>query len=196
MPEFIREAVAATADADGGVHLTPLGYRQHGDRIVLAPFHPSRTLDNLRARGEAVLNFTDDVQVIAGCLTGRRDWPVVPSRVVGVPRLADCLAHWELEVVAVHDDDVRPVFECRVVADANHRPFTGFNRAQAAVIEAAVLVSRLDWLPPAEVVDAFVGLRVAVDKTAGPREARAWEWLCAALTAHPLHQDEARRLVR
>lgn len=194
MAEFIREAVIATANADGSAHLAPLGYRQHGDRVLLAPFHPSRTLENLRARGSAVLNFTDDVQIIAGCLTGRRAWPTVVSEVVTVPRLAVALAHWELEVVGLHDDAERPVVDCRVVAAANHRPFTGFNRAQAAVVEAAVMVSRLDWLPSAEVVAALHGLRVAVDKTAGERERRAWQWLCAAVAAHPRHRDEARGL--
>ncbi len=194
MSEFIREAVIATPNEDGSAHLTPLGFRQRGDIVILAPFHPSQTLENLRARGRAVLNFTDDVQVIVGCLTGRRDWPTVASSVVAVPRLAEALAHWELEVVALHDDAARPVFECRLVAEVNHRPFTGFNRAQAAVIEAAVLVSRLDWLPPAEVVDALLSLRIAVDKTAGERERRAWQWLCAAIAAHPRHAAEARRL--
>ncbi|MGE3772837.1 MAG: DUF447 domain-containing protein [Gammaproteobacteria bacterium] len=194
MAEFIREAVVATPNEDGSAHLTPLGFRQRGELVLLAPFHPSRTLENLRARGRAVLNFTDDVQVIAGCLTGRREWPTVASEVVAVPRLAAALAHWELEVVAVHDDAARPVFDCRIVAEGNHRAFTGFNRAQAAVVEAAVMVSRLDWLSSAEVVAALRGLRVAVDKTAGERERRAWQWLCAAVAAHPRHRDEARSL--
>jgi len=193
--EFIREAVIATANADGSAHLTPLGYRQRGELVLLAPFHPSRTLENLRARGEAVLNFTDDVLVFAGCLTGRREWPTLASERVAVPRLAESLAHWELEVVALHDDAERPVFDCRIVAERNHRPYTGFNRAQAAVIEAAVMVSRLDWLPSKEVVDALRGLRVAVDKTAGERERRAWQWLCEAVAAHPRHRDHARALL-
>ena len=58
---MIREAVITTADLNGMVHITPLGYRERGGSIVLAPFVPSRTLDNLRARRAAVLNFTDDV---------------------------------------------------------------------------------------------------------------------------------------
>lgn len=194
MGEFIREAVIATANADGSTHLTPLGYRQRGDVVLLAPFHPSRTLENLRARGQAVLNFTDDVQVIAGCLTGRREWPLLASEFVAVARLADCLAHWELDIVAVHEDAQRPVFDCRILAERNHRPFTGFNRAQAAVIEAAVLVSRLDWLPASEVASAMRGLQLAIDKTAGEREHRAWQWLCEAVAAHPRHRGDAAGL--
>lgn len=192
--EFIREAVITTSNADGSPHFTPLGFRQRGESVLLAPFHPSRTLENLRARGVAVLNFTDDVQVFAGCLTGRRDWPTAASTRLAVPRLEAALAHWELEVVTLHDDVERPVFDCRIVAAANHRAFTGYNRAQAAVIEAAVLVSRLDRLSSSDVIEALRGLRVAIDKTAGPRERQAWQWLCDAIATHPRHRDEARRL--
>lgn len=194
MSEFIREAVISTLNDDASVHLTPLGFRERDEFVVLAPFHPSRTLDNLRARGEAVLNFTDDVRVLAGCLTGRREWPTVATARIAVPRLGDCLAHWELSVTAIRDDSQRPQFECRIVGSGLHRPFTGFNRAQAAVVEAAVMVSRLDWLPPVEVVDELLRLRIAIDKTAGERELLAWQWLCDAVSAHARHRHEARRL--
>jgi len=194
--DFIREAIICTLQADGRVHLTPLGYRMRGDEVLLAPFHPSQTLQNLRVQGQAVLNFTDDVRVIAGCLTGRRDWPTVASACVRVPRLAETLAHWELEVVACRDDPTRPEFTCRIVARQVHAAFTGYNRAQAAVVEAAVLVSRLDWLEPAAVIDEMLRLRVAVDKTAGERELDAWSWLVSAVAAHPRHAHEAERLAR
>jgi|LNFM01.1.fsa_nt_gb hypothetical protein len=189
MGDFIREALVSTLDAAGQVHLTPLGYRQRDGRVLLAPFHPSQTLANLQAHGVAVLNFIDDVSVIAGCLTGRRTWPVTPAERVAVPRLAQSLAHWELEVIEVFDDATRPTFECQVVLERVHAPFTGFNRAQAAVIEAAVLVSRLDWLDPVAVRDDFSRLQTAIDKTAGPRERQGWDWLCAALAQHPRHRD-------
>ena len=56
------------------------------------------------------------------------------------------------------------------VADrASHAPFQGFNRAQAAVIEGAVLVSRLHLLPRAEVEAELARLEIIVGKTAGGR---------------------------
>jgi len=73
----IREAIVTTLAADGGAHITPLGFREEAGRVVLAPFVPSVTLENLRRAGVAVLNFTDDVRVFAGCLTGRRHWPLL-----------------------------------------------------------------------------------------------------------------------
>ncbi len=188
---MIREAVICTLAADGQAHISPLGYRTRGAHVLLAPFVPSKTLDNLQRQPQAVLNFTDDVRIIAGALTGRRQWPTLPAHQVAVPRLANCLAHWELEVTHFHADVTRPEFECRIVKAANHAPFLGFNRAQAAVLELAILVSRLDWLAPEKVLLEMNYLRIAVVKTGGPMETEAWTWLERAVAAHPLHQAAA-----
>ena len=59
-----------------------------------------------------------------------------------------------------------------------HGPFRGFNRAQAAVVEAAILVSRLHMLPR-EKVERRDGLPAASPSTrrqAMP-EREAWGWL-------------------
>lgn len=187
---MIHEAVITTLRADGAAHITPLGYREMDGQILLAPFVPSQTLENLRRHPEAVLNFTTDVRVMAGALTGRRDWPVVAATRVAVPRLAGALAHTELRVVRLEDDPQRPRFWCEPVHSATHAPFRGFNRAQSAVLELAILVSRLDWLPPEEVSESMAGLARAIEKTAGPAEQEAWRWLADAVAAHPRHRAE------
>ena len=69
---------------------------------------------------------------------------------VPVPRLTGALAHAELAVVGITEDEQRPRFRCAVVNRGLHAPFEGFNRAKAAVIEAAILVSRLHMLPRRE----------------------------------------------
>ena len=174
---LIREAVIATVNRRGEAHLAPLGMISEGEDWILAPFHPSTTLENLRQAPFAVANLTDDVRVFAGCLTGRRDWPLTPASVVAAPRLADTLAHLELVVVEVRESELRPRFLCRVAHRASHAPFQGFNRGQAAVIEAAILISRLHLLPRTEVEAELARLEVIVGKTAGPAEAEAWGWL-------------------
>ena len=69
----------------------------------------------------------------------------------------------------------RPRFVCRVAHHASHAPFRGFNRAQAAVIEGAVLVSRLHMLPRAEVEAELARLEIIVGKTAGSGGGRSLE---------------------
>lgn len=176
---MIWETIVTTRAADGRVHIAPMGIRIEGDRVVLAPFKPSTTLDNVLATGVAVVNMTDDVRVFAGCLTGRREWPTVPCESVPCVRLAGPIAHRELRLARVQEDAVRPRLLCDVVLERSHRPFQGFNRAQAAVVEAAILVSRLQMLPAAKIESELGYLAIAIDKTAGVAEREAWSWLVA-----------------
>ena len=188
---LIIETIVTTINTLGAAHIAPLGIIAEGTSWILAPFHPSTTLANLRGTPFAVANLTDDVRVFAGCLTGRRDWPLAASRVVSVPRLANANAHLELEVEQVRDDPQRPRFVCRVAHRASHRPFEGFNRAQAAVIEGAVLISRLHMLPQAEIEADLARLAIVVRKTAGAAEAEAWGWLIEKAT-HFFASEAAR----
>jgi hypothetical protein len=181
---MIRETIVATADKAGKVHIAPIGIIADADHWIIAPFRPSTTLDNLRAVPFAVANYTDDVRVFAGCLTGRHDWPTMAAQTVPVPRLAAALAHAELAVDAVMEDEQRPRFRCRVVHRAVHAPFEGFNRAKAAVVEAAILVSRLGMLPREKVEQEIAYLQIAVSKTAGPAEQEAWSWLMEKIDAY------------
>lgn len=179
---LIQETIVVTTDASGRPHIAPLGLIAEGEHWIIAPFRPSTTLENLRVRPFAVANLTDDARVFAGCLTGRREWPLV--RAGAGFRLAETLAHWELEVVEVREHAERPRFVCRIARQEAHGPFAGFNRAFAAVVEAAVLASRLDLLPRPEIDAEFARLKIVVAKTAGPREAEAFGWLEAKVAAH------------
>jgi hypothetical protein len=130
-----------------------------------------------------VASHTDDVRVFAGCVTGRKAWPTrQASRVPGVI-LADAVSHWELAVQKVTDDPQRPRYSCALVHEANNRPWEGFNRAQAAVLECAVLVTRLKMLPPEKIDAELKYLEIAIAKTAGPREEEAWGWLIEKINA-------------
>ena len=185
---MIYEGIICTKRADGVPHLSPLGYQLKADLVVLSPFVPSNTLDNIRAHGIATLSFTEDVRVFAGCLTDRRDWPLLPAEKIALDRLKDCLTHWELEVVHELTDDVRPQFQCRIVNRVTHREFCGFNRAQAAVVEACILATRLDWLEVDKIRAEMQYLAIAVSKTAGENERCAWQWILEKINSHPKHE--------
>ena len=181
---FIRETILTTVAVDGTVHIAPLGIIQEGEGCVVAPFRPSKTLDNLVATGVAVANYTDDALIFAGCLTGRKDWPLAPLDGCPVPRLEGALAHDVLTVERVGGSDERPRFLCAVTASGQHAPFQGMNRAKAAVLEAAILVSRLHMLPAEKIESEMAYLNIAIEKTAGERERQAWYWLMEKIIAH------------
>jgi hypothetical protein len=182
MPRIV-ETIVTTTNAKGEAHIAPLGLIEDGENWIIAPFRPSRTLDNLHEVPYAVASHTDDVRVFAGCVTGRKDWPTrQASRVPGV-MLADAVSHWELAVQKVTDDPQRPRYSCALVHEASNRPWEGFNRAQAAVLECAVLVTRLKMLPPEKIDAELKYLEIAISKTAGPREKEAWGWLMEKIDA-------------
>jgi hypothetical protein len=180
---MILETIVTSQSPAGITHIAPMGVHVVPEGMLVMPFRPSTTLDNILANGCAVLNHTDDVRVFAGCLTGRRGWPLADAERLPIKRLADALSHVELELLRAEDDAVRPRLHCRVVHEANHAPFKGFNRAQHAVLEAAILASRLDRLPWHKIEAELDYLRAGLEKCAGPREREAWGWLVEKIEA-------------
>jgi len=184
MNDVIHEVVVSTVSAAGVPHVAPMGVRYQDGGVVLMPFKPSTTHDNIVASGHAVLNVVVDTRVFAGCVTGRRDWPTsAAERIPGV-RLQAALSHLELRLAERIDDVQRPRLLMARVHEVQHAAFAGFNRAQAAVLEGAVLVSRLHMLPPAKVDSEMAYLQIAIDKTAGPEEHEAFGWLTEAVARH------------
>ena len=178
---MIYETIIITTDLAGNPHVTPFGVRHEGkgdiELIVISPYKPSTTFENILATKQAVMNMTDDVRVFAAALTGRQAWQLLKANKIRGYRLADCLAHTELKLIEVYDDALRPQLIMQKIETQNHQPFNGFNRAQAAVIELAVLASRLDMLPREKIQTEMQYLQIAIDKTAGEREKQAWGWL-------------------
>jgi hypothetical protein len=72
----------------------------------------------------------------------------------------------------------------------SHRPFQGMNRARAAVLEAAILATRLDRLTRDKIDSEIAYLQIAIDKTAGEAEREAWDMVMAKIAAHPGRRDD------
>ncbi|OYW52410.1 MAG: tetrahydromethanopterin synthesis protein [Hyphomicrobium sp. 32-62-53] len=193
MPRIV-ETILTTLNAKGEAHIAPLGLiDDEGTGWIVAPFRPSRTLDNLMTNPFAVASHVDDVRVFAGCITGRRNWPLVPADTVNGVRLESAVSHWELKVDRLTDHEQRPKFHCQIVHSGSHRPWPGFNRAQSAVLELAVLSTRLGMLPPEKVEAELKYLQIAIDKTAGDREHEAWNWLMERIDGWRRGDDKATK---
>jgi len=178
---MIQETIVTTQNRSGIAHIAPMGIHVNSDGIIILPFRPSTTLNNLLECKTAVLNYCDDVRVFAGCLTGRRDWPLTVAEKITGQVLQCALAHTEVELVRIEEDPTRPKLFCKAVYTANHAPFKGFNRAQYSVLEAAILISRLNRLPMEKIESEIDYLRIGLEKTAGDRELEAWGWLMAVI---------------
>jgi uncharacterized protein len=178
---MILETIVTTQNQEGVVHIAPMGIHVEGDGFIILPFKPSTTLNNFLETKVGVINYCDDVRVFAGCLTGRKNWPLKPAHESSGQVLECALAHTEVELIRIEEDETRPKLFCKPIHTVNHAPFKGFNRAQFAVLEAAILISRLDMLPLQKIESEIEYLRIGLEKTAGERELEAWGWIMAVL---------------
>jgi uncharacterized protein len=177
---LILEGIVVTLDADGVPNIAPMGPRvdRQVTRLVLRPYPTSTTYRNLKASGCGVFHVTDDVELLARAAVGRLDPPPLePIADFPCPRLADACRWLAFRVESLDDTAERTTIVCRVVAEGTIRPFFGFNRAKHAVVEAAILATRIGILPADEIRAEMSRLGVPVSKTAGNQERRAFEFL-------------------
>lgn len=182
---MILEGLVTTLDEDGSPHLAPMGPRvgQDFSRFTLRPFPTSHTYQNLLRDREGVLHVTDDALLLARAAIGRvQPFPEVrpATRIKGIV-LVECCRHYEFVIRSVDDTGERIDLEAETVHMERTRDFFGFNRARHAVVEAAILATRLHLLPLEEVASEFRKFRVIVGKTGGPAEHEAMAMLEARL---------------
>ena len=184
---MILEGLITTTDADGRMHLAPMGPTVDGPdfrTFLLRPFPTSATYQNLVRLGEGVLHITDDVLLLAKAAMGEAGTPASrPAERVNGFILADCCRAFEFRIYETDTTCERVHLTAEVVHTHRVREFFGFNRAKHAVLEAAILATRFHLLPEEEIDREFKRLRVIVDKTAGAREREAMAFLEATRAA-------------
>lgn len=186
---MILEGLVTTLDSAGRPHVAAMGPSiDEGERaagslqtLVLRPFPTSATGANLVRSRAGVFHLSDDVLLLARVVAGALPEPPAmrPATRVAGHLLADACRAYEFEVEAVDDSAERLRLSARVVAEHELRPFLGFNRAAHAVVEAAILVTRLHLLEPEAVRRQLADLAVLVEKTGGGREREAFGLLAA-----------------
>ena len=178
---MILEGIVTTINADGTPHVTPMGPRVDREltQFTLRPFRTATTYQNLKRIGECVFHVTDDVELLARAAVDRLESlpAMLPALAVRGFILADACRWFALRVRTLDDHDERTTIACDVVDRGTLREFFGFNRAKHAVVEAAILATRISLLPADEIRTEFQRLAVIVDKTAGDQERVAFQFL-------------------
>lgn len=184
----ILEGLATTLNADGAVNIAPMGPIVDAalTTLVFRPFRTSTTYQNLKRTGAGVFHVTDDVRLLARAAVGELNPlpELVPAqKVAGMVLLNAC--RWvELEVASIEDRDERATIVARTVAEGSHREFFGLNRAQAAVVEAAILATRVRILPREDILAELSRLEMPLKKTGGRDELEAFTFLRGYVDAH------------
>lgn len=195
---MILEAIVTTTNEDGSVNVSPMGPlvdSDPADGFELRPFETSRTFANLTARPFGVLHVTDDVMLFARAAIGKMDsLPAVRAAATQPAAfvIEDACRWYEFEAVYFEVSQPRKNIRCKPVSMGRQRDFWGFNRAKHAVLEAAILATRLDFLPAEEIEQQFHTLRIIVDKTGGDLERDAMAML-EAYVNHSAEQHDATR---
>ena len=176
---MIHEVIVTTISNEGIVHIAPMGIRFIDKQVVISPFKPSTTLNNITENNIATINFIDDVRVFAGIVSRhKKDWELsARTDLEIVPNLTLTNTFYNVTVNEYQEDDKRPNIICDIKNSAIIKPFLGFNRAQFSVIEAAVLLSRLGMISMDKIDREIEYLKIGIDKTAGPHELEAWGWI-------------------
>ncbi|MCX5661811.1 MAG: DUF447 family protein [Planctomycetota bacterium] len=161
------------------LNLAPMGpvVNPEFTRFILRPFKTSTTYQNLKATGDGVFHIPDDALLIARAAV-RAVAPTdglafIPAKVVRGLVLANACRYYELKVVELDDAQERTTIVAQTVASGTLRDFLGFNRARHAVLEAAILATRLKLTGAPVVLSEYAKLQVIVDKTGAEAEHQA-----------------------
>ena len=179
--QLILEGIVTTRNDDDTVNVSPMG--PVVDRAVtslrLRPFQTSTTYKNLLRTKQGVFHVTDDVELLARAAIGR----LAPPKMLEADTsqeafqgliLAGACRWYAFQVEACDDSTERVEIECRVVKQGRIRDFLGWNRAMHAVLEAAILATRIDFLSAGEIQTQLEALSIIVDKTASEHERSAF----------------------
>jgi hypothetical protein len=177
----LLEGIVTTLNEDRSPHVAPMGPIVDAGftRLLLRPFRTSQTYRNLKRAKEGVLHVSDDVELFAKAAVGRLDElpSMLPASEVDGVILADTCRWYAFRVASIDDRQERTEITADVVAAGVRREFFGFNRAKHAVIEAAILATRVGLLDPEHIIAEFERLGSPVEKTGGHEERRAFEFL-------------------
>ena len=181
----ILESIVTTISENGTVNIAPMGpivndMMSPAPEFLLRPFAGSQTHRNLLDTRRATIHVTDDALLFARSAIGRIDEQNCSVRLIhngDWAVLEDCHRWFAVDITEVLEDPARCELTCSVMDSGIVRPFFGFNRAMHAVIEAAILATRTQFLPADSIRAELCRLQPLVDKTAGPREFEAFEIL-------------------
>jgi hypothetical protein len=178
---LILEGIMTTVGETSEVNIAPMGPIVDAkiERLLFRPYQTSTTYANLKRTGRGVFHVTDDVELLARGAIGAIDTQPELIRASGFEGwiVANCCRWYAVEVVELDDRQPRTEIKTVVTDHGVRREFFGFNRAKHAVLEAAILATRVQFLSREHIAGEFARLRPMIDKTGGEQEHRAFALL-------------------
>lgn len=169
---LVIEGILTTEHEDGSLHYAPMGPVVDRDlrTWTLKPFQTSTTFRNLQRTKRGVFHVTDDCYLLAAAAIGvkvdvRATFDVSLGWI-----LTEACQWFALQFDTIDVSQPRAVAIGQAIGQNSLRPFWGWNRGKHAVLEAAILATRKNILPHAEIAKEWDYLVVRVKKTGGKQE--------------------------
>ena len=172
--KMIIETIFSTIDETGKPNFAPMGLGWDDELPTVRPFRNTRTYRNLASSGYGVANLSDDVLAYVRCGLYKEVLPSFPAKAIPGAVFESTCSWREMEVVSEGEIDDRPEFRCRVLHKGRQKDFLGFCRAGNAVIEAAILASRLALCDRKIVDEKLMKYMKIVEKTGDSAEKHAF----------------------
>lgn len=179
---MILEGIVTSVARSGALNIAPMGpiVDESMTWLHLRPFQTSQTFRNLSEHPQGVFHVIDDVLLLTKAAIGKVDEApeTFPAEKISGHVLKSACRWYEFEIESMDTTHERSSIRARVVHVGRLRDHFGFNRAKHAVLEAAILATRLHLLSREEVEKQLAALRSPVEKTAGPQELAAFQLIC------------------
>lgn len=172
---MIIETILSTRDEAGNPNFAPMGVTPGEEYVTVRPYRRTRTCRNLLSNGYGVANISDNVLAYVQSGLYGAILPFSPARAIQGFVCQDTCDWWEFEVVSKTESGDRLDLRCRVVYKGHQKEFMGFCRAKNAVLEAAILATRLPFLDQARLMEKLVSYKEIVEKTGSETEAEAFQ---------------------
>lgn len=172
---LILEGIVTTQNENGSVNISPMGpiVDASVSQFIFRPYRTSTTYQNLKRNGNGVFHITDDVLLFAQAALGQPD----PLPTLNVLVLTDACRWYKFNIDNLDDSQERTHITAHTVDQGRNRDFLGFNRAKHAVLEAAILATRVHLLPAADILAELKRLESPIEKTASSAELQAFDFL-------------------
>ncbi len=172
---MIVETIFSTLDGFGRPNFAPMGIVWGDEFLVVRPFRNTVTCRNLLSTGYGVANLADDVLAYVNCALYDAVLPHFPAK-AGPGVVFEGTCSWrEMTLVSSAGNEARAELRCRVVYTGRQRDFLGFRRASNAVLEAAILATRLNLYEPTVIAETLDHYGEIVEKTGNDIEKEAFQ---------------------
>ncbi|MCD1295645.1 DUF447 domain-containing protein [Methanocella sp. CWC-04] len=173
LPDGITEVIVTTISSEGIPNAAPMGIVRRGDRMVIRMYPGTRTLKNVKETGYLVANFTlDPLIYVTSAFEDLNCGFFVFEQGMLPPRLKDAFGWVYFKCKTEGVVELEPV-DVKVV----ERRVPRFSRGFAAVIDAAILGTRMHLFKEDEARKKFHEYDVIVNKCGGSKELEAMKKL-------------------